>query len=399
MFKPLLGNSVVASDGAFWAHSRALFRPYFNKENVNNFDHTEDAIKGVIDTLESGSTGTSGWTSEKELMPLMLDFTLETGTGFLFGKPVKSSRAILDEDPEEEAILHQFREDFEAAEHYLNIRIRLQSLYWLADGPKLRRTMSRIRAFTERFVDVAVAHVQETADDASSTQEPKRYDLLTALATQTQDRTELRDQVFAILSASRDSTAALLAWTFRRLALHPEMFKQLRTTILETFAPDDPLSVSALKECRPLQHFLSEVLRLHGSVPVNNRRAVRDTVLPVGGGPDQKSPVAVKKGTIIFYSTYHMHRRADLWEDALEFKPERFQQSVTPWTYIPFSGGPRICIGQQFALTEVAAMIVRVMQQYDAIEPVDRAEMLRERKGIGLIMWPSEGVKVRFHRA
>lgn len=188
MFSPFLGNSVLVSDGAFWSHSRALFRPHFNKDNVNNLDHTEEAIQGVIDAI--GPSNSSGWTKDTELLPLTLDFTLETGTGFLFGEPVKSGSTL---SGKERDVLKQFKEDFETAENYMNYRVRLQSLYWLADGPRFRNAIKRIRGFTERFVDKAIAHTKQ-AGSVIESEEKKSYNLLSALATQTQNRSELRDQ-------------------------------------------------------------------------------------------------------------------------------------------------------------------------------------------------------------
>ena len=61
--------------------------------------------------------------------------------------------------------------------------------------------------------------------------------------------------------------------------------------------------------------------------------------------------------------------------------------------------GPRICLGQQFALVEASYLLVRLLQQYDSIEPFDRADMAKMRKGMGLTMWPADGVKVRLHQA
>lgn len=98
-------------------------------------------------------------------------------------------------------------------------------------------------------------------------------------------------------------------------------------------------------------------LRLFPSVSVNQRAALRTTILPTGGGPDGKSPVLVRKGKSLAYSVYSLHRRADLYgEDAEEFRPERwdedlglYRDEVTKnWGYLPFNGGPRICLGSKF---------------------------------------------------
>lgn len=86
-----------------------------------------------------------------------------------------------------------------------------------------------------------------------------------------------------------------------------------------------------------------------------------------------------------------MHRRADLWgEDALEFRPSRFEERVPAWQWLPFLGGPRVCLGQQFALTEAGFLLVRLLREFDQVQPVDEVEMKKMRKGLGLTMCKSE---------
>ncbi|CZT17218.1 related to cytochrome P450 family protein [Ramularia collo-cygni] len=388
-FYPLLGSSIFTSDGRFWEHSRALFRPQFNRESLNDLEGTEDAVRDLIDAISAGMDGFQ----EVELLPLLQNFTLDTATSFLFGESVKSQRCSLDEADGLQGS-KQFREDFEFVNKTLLNRIRLQSAYWLADGRRFRKAVARIRAFTEQFVEKALNASQPGKVTS------KKYNLLSALATQCQDREELQNQSLAVLLAGRDSTAALLGWAFTRLALHSEIFHDLRRAILNDFNTQKSITATALKSCRPLQHFFNEVLRLHPVVPINNRQAVRDTTLPRGGGPDETMPIAIKKGQVVTFSVYLMHRRVDLWgEDALSFRPERWAQRIPSWQFLPFSGGPRVCIGQQFALIEASYILVRMLQQYDAIEPVDRTDMAALKKGLGLTMWPADSVNVRMHRA
>jgi cytochrome P450 len=94
-----------------------------------------------------------------------------------------------------------------------------------------------------------------------------------------------------------------------------------------------------------------EVLRLYPSVPVNSREAIRLTTLPIGGGPDGKSPVLVRPGEGVGYCVYAMHRRKDIYGlDADEFRPERWEDdslSNVGWGYLPFNGGPRLCLGRK----------------------------------------------------
>jgi cytochrome P450 len=94
-----------------------------------------------------------------------------------------------------------------------------------------------------------------------------------------------------------------------------------------------------------------------------------------------------------------MHHRRDLWgQDADEFRPERWEGRRAGWEYLPFNGGPRICIGQQFALTEASYVTVRMLQRFDAIDdgPLAKGPV---RHGLTLTSCPADGVKVRLHVA
>ena len=89
-------------------------------------------------------------------------------------------------------------------------------------------------------------------------------------------------------------------------------------------------------------------MRLWPLIPVNTRKAVRDTVLPLGGGPDGKDAIHVPRGTTVRYSVYAMHREEEIFgEDANVFNPDRWEALRPGWGYIPFNGGPRICVGRK----------------------------------------------------
>jgi cytochrome P450 len=139
----------------------------------------------------------------------------------------------------------------------------------------------------------------------------------------------------------------------------------------------------------------NQALRLYPVVPTNGRFALKDTVLPRGGGVNGESPLFIAKGTIVAYSTYSMHRRKDIYgQDADEFRPERWapEEGLRPgWAYLPFNGGPRICVGQQFALTEAGYTIVRMVQQFASIENRDPTPWV---EGLALTLSCGNGVKV-----
>jgi hypothetical protein len=159
------------------------------------------------------------------------------------------------------------------------------------------------------------------------------------------------------------------------LVRHPKVMEKLRAEIASTCDANTDLNRDDLRRMPYLQNVIKEsrllglsarlfiandpALRLYPSVPVNTRTAIRTTVLPTGGGPDRTAPVLIPKGSALAFSVYSMHRRLDLYGmDAELFRPERWDEDMpmqhdpvkAKWGYLPFHGGPRICLGSKYRL-------------------------------------------------
>ena len=184
---------------------------------------------------------------------------------------------------------------------------------------------------------------------AGKTSTSGRYIFCDELCRQTSDKIQIRSELLNILLAGRDTTASLLSNVWWVLSKRPDIFATLQREIASL--GDEPPSFAQLKELKYLPALLNESLRLHPVVPANAREAVVDTTLPLGGGPDGRSPIFVRKGTICSWNVYAMHRRQDYYgQDADDFRPERWlgEKGLRPgWEYLPFNGGPRICLGRE----------------------------------------------------
>ena len=124
-------------------------------------------------------------------------------------------------------------------------------------------------------------------------------------------------------------------------------------------------------------------LRLYPPVPVNLREAVQDTVLPVGGGPDGRSPIFISKGTAVYYSAFALHRRKDVYgPDANEFRPERWTTLRPGWCYVPFNGGPRICIGRKFLNVNYLTRIYVLIWSFNSRATRSDTRMLCHRQTV-----------------
>ncbi len=360
-FEPLLGHGIFTQDGKAWEHSRAMLRPQFAREQVSDLQLEEEHVQNMMQALP---VGPDGWTEQTDLLVLFFRLTIDSATQFLFGKSINSQLASLpgharpasaEESGGDALDEATFAYAFDLSQRWLARRGRFRDLYWTITSKEFRTACRQCHEFIDHFVRLALDKDLSKEKDPEKQGGKEKYVFLEALVAETRDPKELRDQLLNILLAGRDTTASHLGWLFYLLARHPAVFDKLRTTIIEHFGTyDDPrnLTFTGLKSCQYLQHCNNETLRVFPVLPVNGRQAVRDTTLPTGGGPDGKSPVFVRAGQSVFYSVHAMHRRKDLWgEDADEFKPERWEKGLKPgWTYLPFNGGPRVCIGREYPI-------------------------------------------------
>jgi cytochrome P450 len=175
--------------------------------------------------------------------------------------------------------------------------------------------------------------------------EDGRHDLLQHLIDAGLDNGVIRDQMLTMLIAGHDTSTALLAWTFALLGQHIEVYKRLVQEV-------DTLEKSPL-----LDQVIKETMRLYPPIHIGNRSVAEETEFSEGKVP---------AGERMFYSIYLTHRDPDIWENAEQFCPERFSggRKTPPFSYVPFGGGPRSCIGAAFGQAEARIVIARLLQTF-----------------------------------
>ncbi|KAK7921536.1 hypothetical protein PG985_009558 [Apiospora marii] len=395
----LLGHGIFTADGESWECSRAsdrlqrndphnaainteqaLIRPSFTRAQVAaNLDCVETHVQRLIQRLpEDGQT--------VDLQPLFFNFTIDNSTEFLLGRSI---------DCQTNPDMAHFSESWDYAEACLPGRIRLGKIIGIIDAWKKNEAFEEACDVVHRFVDSYIAdslresHSPGTCKDSK----PSRYNLLSELSSACDNPTQLRSELLNVLLAARDTTAGLLSSIFYFLARHPDVWRELETEVdeLQGRVPD----YDSLKGMYCLKSIVDETLRLHPPVPVNMRFATRHTTIPRGGGPDGLCPVFVAKGTAVHYSVWATHRLPEIFgDDADAFRPARWRDPSRPlrpgWGYLPFNGGPRVCLGQQRALFEARYVLVRLVQCYARVEA--RGGVFREN--LALTLTHADGVKV-----
>ncbi|OAK94012.1 cytochrome P450 52A11 [Phaeosphaeriaceae sp. SRC1lsM3a] len=380
-----LGNGIFTTDGQLWHNSRQLIRPQFVKDRLSDIEIFEEHVQVLMSKIGHGQ--------EIDTLDMMFRYTLDAATHFLLGHSVDSLQ-----NPQT-----LFADAFGNAQRVQSMIARVGPLNWLVPRKRMGfyDSIEAINSFVDRFIEEALALSPDELEKKAN--HDQGYTFLHAIAGYTRDRQMLRDQLVSVLLAGRDTTACTLSWAIYHLSMDPKITAKLRQEIIDTVGLERVPTYQDLKDMKYLQHILNETLRLYPVVPYNVRVALTDTTLPVGGGKDGSQPIGILKGTPIGYSTLVMQRREDLYPPvsrefpAIEqFVPERWE-NWTPksWTYVPFNGGPRICIGQQFALTEMGYTLVRLFQRYQGVENRMGGELPGMHADI--VLQPAKPVKVAFY--
>ncbi|KAH4051275.1 hypothetical protein HBI38_030160 [Parastagonospora nodorum] len=381
-FAPLLGHGIFNADGEPWANSRHLLRPNFARDQVADIEAFERHFKIMLKHLPRDGTTV-------DLQELFFRFTIDSATEFLFNHSTHSLRMVGQDDENNEDVI--FGKAFNFAQDDTTVRARLGIFDRFRKNEEGEKAIKICHSYIERFVDDALEFRKKLDEEkVAGGQKDEKYYFIQEVAKQTKDRKRIRDELINILLAGRDTTASLLSNMFFQLAKKPEIYAKLREEIssLEGRIP----AYEELRGFKYLKWCLNESLRCHPVVPSNSRLAIRDTILPLGGGPNGQHPLFVPKGTMVGYSPYVMHRRKDLYgEDADEYKPERWANLRPGWEYLPFNGGPRICLGQQYALTEASYVTVRIVQEFSKIESRDPEPWIEQ---LTLTLASHNGVKV-----
>lgn len=376
----VLGVGVFNSDGEMWQLHRSMSRPYFHRERVTHVDlfaqHSDIAISRMLARLSEPNS------PAVDFQDLVGRFTLDSGTEFLFGSSTHSLDAPLPYPHEPPADASAtFAAAFGHAQEQLMARFGLGMLWPFFElfQDKTGSSMKVINAFTNPILQAKLKEKREGRLNLKEKSEGNEEGetLLDHLVRFSDDETVIKDELLNILIAGRDTTAATLTFACYALAMYPSCHAKLRAEVLETFGTSEHPNFEALRGMKYLRAFINEVLRVFPPVPFNERTAVRSTVFKSNG-----KKYYVPAGAQIPISILHMHRRKDLWgPDADEFDPERWiderlKKYITPnpFIFLPFSAGPRICLGQQFAYNESSYFLVRLLQRIDQITLAPEAQ-------------------------
>ncbi|KAF8577266.1 CYP63 cytochrome P450 monooxygenase-like protein [Ramaria rubella] len=364
----VLGVGVFNSDGEMWQFHRKLTRPFFARERVTDFGIFDTkasiAIQKMQERFDQGQA--------IDFQDICSRFTIDSACEFLLNASIHSLQDPLPRSGEDFSDIatpsNRFARAFANAQISISKRARIGVAWPLFEIFKDRTAddMKEVRGFIEPIVREAMRK------RANGFESKRDESLLQHLLDVTENMTLIVDEIINILLAGRDTTAGLLTFVAYCLSMHPDVLARLREEILSTVGTSRAPTFDDVRGMKYLRAVLNETLRLFPSVPFNSRATIQATTIV----SDEGRKLYVPANTRVTFATMLSQRHKPYWgEDAHLFDPDRFlddrlKKHITnnPYVFVPFSAGPRICLGQQFAYHEASFFIIRMLQHFDRIE-------------------------------
>lgn len=366
--KLLFGNGLLTSEGDFWRRQRKLAQPAFHRERIAGYAQIMvDETRSYVSGWKAGET--------RDIHHEMTQLTMPIALKTLFGSELEN--------------LERVSQSVELTQSHFQKWIHLFTMLpaWIPTPrlPGLTRAVTELDAIVYKLI----ADRRESGED--------KGDLLSMLLRAQVEEVEgenksevgaamtdrqLRDEVLTLFLAGHETTALTLTWTLYLLAQHPDVEAKLRTEV-QAVLGNRPATAGDKPNLKYAEQVIQESLRLYPPAWVMGRSALEDCI--IGGHP-------VAQGSTIIISQWVAHRNPRFFPDPETFRPERwegdFARTLPKYACFPFGGGPRVCIGNTFALMECVLVLVTLLQscrfqlapnQNIVIQP---AVTLRPRNGI-----------------
>ncbi len=333
-----LGKGLLTINGNSWLKQRRLIQPAFHKKKLEIL--TDTIKETVLEQLERIQPN-----KEQDLYEIMNDLAFQVVAKALF-----STTDLQDE-------MRRLQEITAVVQKMLIKEIRQPYKKWLFS----------IRGDVKKHLDLMIDAkkiIQDVIDRRISEAEEK-HDLLDMLLNARYEdgskmsQEQLIDEILVFFIAGHETTSNALSFMLILLGLHPEVQQKCYE---EVFAVKDTSSAfEQIKGYNYIKKSIEETLRLYPPAYFTDRLCIED---------DEYKGIQIPKGTNLLISFYEIHRHEEYWKQANQFDPERFNVSDKKQNseyYFPFGAGPRMCIGNNFAMYEMMITIAELVKQYEIV--------------------------------
>ncbi|XP_044467528.1 cytochrome P450 704C1-like [Mangifera indica] len=362
----LLGDGIFAVDAEKWKHQRKVSSYEFSTKILRDFSSAvfkTTAVKLARIISEASTSNQS-----LDMQDLFMKATLDSVFKVILGIDLDGLSRTYEEGA-------RFSDAFDKANAITSFRYadffwKIKRFLNIGSEAELRKNIKVVDEFVYKLIKSKIELLNNPHAD---TQPGKKEDLLSRfLELKESDPKYLRDIVLNFVIAGKDTTAITLSWFFYLLCKHPDIQEKIAKEIMQATQVRSDFSIEelaakvdeqTLDQMHYLHAALSETLRLYPAVPVDPKVCFSDDTLPDG--------FSVKKGDMIAYVPYAMGRMKDIWgNDAEEFRPERWLnenghfQPKSSFIFTSFQGGPRICLGKEFAYRQMKIFSMILLGSY-----------------------------------
>lgn len=338
--KPLAGDGVLLSEGTEWRRQRRMLAPAFTPASVGSLlPHFHAAAEGLVQRLQGRTRVNLSEAFHEAALDAVLRalFSLSVeGRGELAGR-VRDYLA----GPGRPTIFDGYARTEDDFGFALGARRRFQRA-WFGEVDRIvaDRKAAPAREGHRDLLDLLLAaRDPETGEPLSDA--------------------EIRDQCATLLLAGFETTSRVLFWSTYLLALDGAEQTRLRQEIA-VFDPSNVATLDDIQHWPRLRQVLLEAMRLYPPVTLVIREAL---------GPDTVCGESFGKGMLVWISPWVIHRHQKFWDHPTAFMPDRFAGKANPWVtepaYMPFGGGPRICIGASFAMAEASIVMATLLSRFE----------------------------------
>jgi unspecific monooxygenase len=344
ILRPITGQGLLLSDGELWRHQRRTIAPALAPRVMPMLmRHIVSATAPHMERLVSATEQPMDLLAEVQALALEVAgrsmFSLEMGQ---FGPPMRRMLAEFGADLSRPDVLDMVLPAYLPT--WRDLRRRWFKARWMR--------------LIEAVMDARLAQTRPLAADEA----PRDlFDLLCAARDpETGEgfgRTALRDQVATLILAGHETTAVTLFWCLALLA-QDQREQQCVAAEAEAVEITPETAFASLPQLVRARAVVQEALRLYPPAFVIVREAI---------GPDRLAGMDLPRRSVVMIAPWVLHRHERLWSNPLAFNPDRFMPDVTPpsrFAYLPFGAGPRVCVGAQFALTEVTLVLAMLIGRF-----------------------------------
>nr|WKR34923.1 cytochrome P450 CYP4NQ23 [Monolepta hieroglyphica] len=362
-----LGTGLLTSTGAKWKKRRRMLTPAFHFSILENFVEIFETVGDVFIKKLENEVGKS----DVDICPLVslctLDAICEAAMGIkLNAQANKSSEYVRSV----KTLCRIITDRMFSALHPVLYPLTLNHF-------KERRALKILHGHTDSIID---QRIREQKNRINKTNEqngemkrkPAFLDLLlnATIDGKYLSRMDIREEVDTFMFEGHDTTSAAISFALYCIATHPDVQEKVlleQKDIFEDFKNAKP-NMAQLQEMKYLDLVIKETLRLYPSVPYYGRAFSEDV---------EWEGIVYPKGCDIMVFAFAIQRDPKYFPDPLKFKPERFEElnKHSPYVYIPFSAGPRNCIGQKFAMLEMKSTISKVVRNFELHPPTPQYAM------------------------